>query len=129
MELSKELLAEAKECKSAEEISVLAKENGVELTKEAAQEAFEKLNKKGELQDNELNGVSGGCGSKVSDPKFAIGQRVRFSTGSVSTAVGTIVSRQFAGGYLNSNCWVYEILHDDGETRQLNVWESEITAI
>lgn len=49
MELNKELLA-------------LAKENGIEMTEEQAKEYFAKLNTKtGELADDELDNVSGGC--------------------------------------------------------------------
>ena len=61
MELSKELLAKAKEAKSIEELIALAKENGIELTVEKAKEYFAKLNAKNEeLSDEELDNVSGG---------------------------------------------------------------------
>ena len=60
MELNNELLQKAKVAKSAEELMTLAKENGVELTKEEAQEYFAQLNKSGELSDEELDNVAGG---------------------------------------------------------------------
>ena len=60
MELSKELLEKAKEAKSAEELMSFAKENGVELASEEAEEYFARLNKSGELSDEELDNVAGG---------------------------------------------------------------------
>ena len=66
MELSKELIAKAKEAKSPEELLALAKENGIELTEETAKAYFEQLNPPtGELADEELDNVAGGgCYSK-----------------------------------------------------------------
>ena len=61
----KELLGQAKEAKSAEELMSLAKENGMELTKEEAEAYFAQLNKSGELSDEELDNVAGGgCHNK-----------------------------------------------------------------
>ncbi len=61
----KELLEKAKEAKSAEELMLLAKENGMELTKEEAEAYFVQLNKSGELSDEELDNVAGGgCHNK-----------------------------------------------------------------
>ncbi len=56
----KELFEQAKNAKSAEELLSLAKENGVELTKEDAEEYFAQINKNGELSDEELDNVAGG---------------------------------------------------------------------
>ena len=59
-----ELIEKAKQAKSAEELITLAKENKIELSAEEAKEYFERLNKSGELSDDELDNVSGGgCGS------------------------------------------------------------------
>lgn len=55
-----ELLFKAKTAKNAEELLALAKENGMEMTEESAQAYFEKLNKKGELSDDEIDNVAGG---------------------------------------------------------------------
>lgn len=61
----KELLEQAKEAKSAEELMSLAKKNGMELTKEEAEAYFAQLNKSGELSDEELDNVAGGgCHNK-----------------------------------------------------------------
>ena len=63
MELTKEVIEKAKEAKTVEELVALAKENGVELTFEEAEECFAKLHKSGELADEELDNVAGGgCG-------------------------------------------------------------------
>ena len=62
MKFTLEQLAKAKTAKSAEELLTLAKENGVGLTKEEAAKYFAELNKEGEIADDELDNVSGGCG-------------------------------------------------------------------
>ena len=58
--MTDEFFEKAKAAKSAEELLSLAKANGVELTKEDAEECFAKLNKSGELSDEELDNVAGG---------------------------------------------------------------------
>lgn len=59
--MNTELIAKAKEAKSPEELMALAKENGMELTEEAASTYFNQLNPKmGELADDELDNVAGG---------------------------------------------------------------------
>ena len=75
MNVSKELLEKAKTAKSAEELLAMAKAEKVELTEEEAAKAFAELNKSGELSDEELNNVSGGCGSG-DEPLFTVGQWV-----------------------------------------------------
>ncbi len=55
-----EFIAKLKEAKSADEILVLAKENGMELSEEKAKELFSELNASGELSDEELDKVAGG---------------------------------------------------------------------
>ena len=60
--LTPELIAKAKLAKSAEELIALAKENGAEITAEEANTYFAKINKSGELSDDELDQVAGGCG-------------------------------------------------------------------
>lgn len=59
-----ELLEKAKQTKSAEELLVLAKENGLGITEEEAKTYFAQLNPaSGELSDEELDNVAGGgCG-------------------------------------------------------------------
>ena len=61
---SAELIEKAKTAKSTEELLTLAKENNIEMTAEEATAFFAKLNPTcGELDDDELDNVSGGgCG-------------------------------------------------------------------
>lgn len=60
----KEINLKLKECKTAEELKAFAKEIGYELTDEEAQDYFGKIQKSGELSDDELDLVSGGGCSK-----------------------------------------------------------------
>jgi len=63
-----EQIEKAKAVSSPEELLALAKESGLELGEEQAKACFEKLNKSGELSDNELSGVAGGgCGDSDDD--------------------------------------------------------------
>ena len=75
MQFSKELIEKAKTAKSAEELLAMAKAEGFELPEGEAKTVFSKLNKSGELSDEELNNVSGGCGSG-DEPLFTVGQWV-----------------------------------------------------
>ena len=76
MNFSKELLEKAKKAKSAEELLALAKEENVTLTAEEATKAFAELHRTGELSDEELDNVSGGCGGS-GEPTEAGGQDSR----------------------------------------------------
>ena len=54
MKMNNELIAKAKEAKTAEELMALAKESGEEITEESAKAYFDLLNPKtGELSDDE----------------------------------------------------------------------------
>ena len=60
--LTPEMIEKAKAAKSAEELLELAKENGVEMTKDEAATYFAQLKpKSGELDDDELDNVAGGA--------------------------------------------------------------------
>ena len=80
MKISKELLEKAKTAKTAEELLAMAKAEKIELTAEEAAKAFAELNKTGELSDEELDNVSGGCGRDYEPsgetPKFHVGDRL-----------------------------------------------------
>ncbi len=67
MKFTEEMLKKAKEAKSVEELLSLAKENSIELTEEEAKKYFNGLHAKGSLPDEELDNVTGGCGSSY-DP-------------------------------------------------------------
>lgn len=76
-EIKEELLEKAEKAKSTEELMEIAKEGGIELTEQEAQEYFDKLcstRKHGELSDEELDNVSGGgCGN---DYEYQVGDLV-----------------------------------------------------
>ena len=93
MNFTPEQLAKAKAAKSAEELLALAKENGVELTEEEAKKYFAEWHKEGELSDNELDNVSGGCGDDVPDPKYNIGESVWVNYNEMGW--GTITERAY----------------------------------
>ena len=80
MNISKELLEKAKQAKTAEELLEMAKAENIELSAEEAAKAFAELNKTGELSDEELDNVSGGCGRDYEPsgetPKFHVGDRL-----------------------------------------------------
>ncbi len=60
--MNEELLKKAKEAKSAEELIEMAKAEKLPVTDEQVREYFEKINASGELDDDELDAVAGGCG-------------------------------------------------------------------
>ena len=80
MNISKELVEKAKTAKLAEELLAMAKAENIELNAEEAAQAFAKMNKNGELSDEELDNVSGGCGRDYEPsgetPKFHVGDRL-----------------------------------------------------
>ena len=62
MELNEKMLEKAKNAKTAEELVAIARENSIELTDEESKTYFAKLNaKEGEIDDDELDNVSGGA--------------------------------------------------------------------
>ncbi len=78
--MTNEQISKAKECKSADELLALAKENGIEMTAEEAEEKFAQLNNEGELSDDELSSAAGGgCGEATPDytvPSYSVGDTV-----------------------------------------------------
>ena len=81
MNITKELLEKAKQAKTAEELLAMAKEENVELTEEQSAKAFAELNKTGELSDEELDNVVGGCAGPYQSgdtPLFNSGDRVKY---------------------------------------------------
>ena len=120
MELTKELVAKAKEAKTSEELMALAKEAGIDMTEESAALAFEQLNSKtGELSDSELDNVSGGCGGGYEagrpQPRFAVGETVLYIHSWLGaqriTATGKVVKRSYENG-----AWYYTLKIHDGST-------------
>ncbi len=75
--MTEEMMQQAKQCKSAEELLELAKENGIELGAEEATAYFAALHNEGAMSDEELDAASGGgCFNK---PKLAEGTVVKWS--------------------------------------------------
>ena len=122
MELTKELVAKAKEAKTPEELMALAKEDGIDMTEESAALAFEQLNSKtGELSDSELDNVSGGCGGGYDagrpQPRFAVGETVLYIHSWLGatriTATGKVVKRSY-----ENDGWYYTLkIHDGSEIK------------
>lgn len=82
MKLSKELLEKAQTAKSPEELIQMAKTENIDLSAEEAAKAFAELHKTGEIADEELDNVAGGCGKEeIPEPKYNIGDMVISSRG------------------------------------------------
>ena len=82
MKFSNEMIEKAKTAKTAEELLAMAKAENVELTEEQAEKALAQLNRNGELSDEELDNVAGGCGGEeIPEPKYKIGDMVISSRG------------------------------------------------
>ena len=59
--MDSELLKQARNAKSPEDLIMIAKHGGLELSKADAERYFNTINKKGEVSDDELDSVSGGA--------------------------------------------------------------------
>ena len=120
MERNKELIAKARGAKTPEELMSLAKEHGTELTEVEAKAYFDRLHPQaGELSDDELDNVSGGCGgdSGRPHPQFAIGESVLYIhswlRGNRITASGKVVKRSY-----ENDAWYYTLkIHDGSEIK------------
>ena len=126
MNISKELIEKAKTAKSAEELLEMAKAEKIELTEEEATKAFAELNKNGELSDEELDNVAGGCEGRT--PKFSVNDRVSHKGSDGKEVYGTVVRR---GSLLRSPTEYCHICYvvDDGETTEKIYEESELTLV
>ena len=136
MKISKELLEKAKTAKSAEELLAMAKAENIEISAEEAAKAFAELNKTGELSDEELDNVAGGCGGLPSSyPSsgaceaeskvefcYNIGDRVSVKGMEFPTmGLATILDRR-AG--MNGGYWYpYYLIRIDGTAAA--IWESQ----
>lgn len=68
-----EMIEKAKTAKDADALRQIAKDSGVTLTAEQAEEYFACFSRSGELSDEELDNVSGGgCKVKVGDTKYTV---------------------------------------------------------
>ena len=104
MKLTKELIEKAKTAKSAEELLAMAKAENINFTAEEAAKAFAELNKTGELSDEELDNVAGGCGKSPRDGnRFGSEAEVtyKYSIGDIVNAklgMGTVTCKIVAQG-------------------------------
>ena len=77
MKFTDEMLEKAKTAKSAEELLAMAKAENIEMTAEEAAKAYAELHKTGELSDEELDNVAGGC-SPSDPPRYKVGDSVMY---------------------------------------------------
>lgn len=76
-QLNDYMLEKAKTAKSAEELLAMAKAENIALTEEQAAKAFAELKRSGEIADEELDNVAGGCDEfKETKWKYNIGDCV-----------------------------------------------------
>ena len=75
MNISNELLEKAKKAKSAEELLEVAKSENIEFSPEQADKVYAELHKSGEISDEELDNVAGGCEHTYHDACPACGNR------------------------------------------------------
>ena len=121
MKISKELLEKAKTAKTAEELLAMAKAEKIELTEEEATKAFAELNKNGELSDEELDNVAGGCEGRT--PKFSVNDRVSHKGSDGKEVYGTVVLII----PVESDYWYLVV--DDGDIMGRPYYESELTPV
>ena len=70
--LTPEMIEKAKTAKTYEELLEIAKANKLEITADEAATYFAQLNPKGgELDDDALNGIAGGCGENDEPDLYA----------------------------------------------------------
>ncbi|MGM9644946.1 MAG: hypothetical protein ACI3X1_07655 [Eubacteriales bacterium] len=88
MRFTNEMIEKAKAARNEEEMLELAKAENIEMTAEEAAKYFAELHKTGELEDDELDNVAGGCSDSL--PKYSEGQRV-YTNLPGRTGYGTVV--------------------------------------
>ena len=62
MKFTEEQLKKMNSAKTAEELIAIAKAEGIEATEEQIRAQFDAMHKEGEIADDELDNVAGGCG-------------------------------------------------------------------
>lgn len=133
MEVSKELFDKAKTAKTAAELKELAKKEGIDLTLEEAAELFAKLHHTGELADEELDSVTGGCADPSPDGGadnemgveylYDVGKRVDVIRGFV-TKTG-VITKRYPAKYDTCYFPKYTVRYEaDGKI--VNVYQYEI---
>ena len=69
MKFTEEQMKKMNAAKSADELIALAKAEGIEAGEEEIKAQFDAMHKEGEIADEELNNVAGGCGKDYERPK------------------------------------------------------------
>ena len=64
MNFTAEQMKKINEAKTEEELIALAKAEGIEMSEEEIKAKFAEMHKEGEIADDELNNVAGGCGGE-----------------------------------------------------------------
>lgn len=140
MKFTKELIEKAKQAKSAEELLELAKSESVELTAEEAKKVFADLHKTGELSDEELDNVSGGCGPVNRSPSgradtadkvvhlYQVGQVIEYCDTDLSTERATILELTVYTNAMLMNEYypTYTIKLQNSKTELRNVGQRDI---
>ena len=127
MKLTREMMEKAKTAKSMQELLEMAKAENIELSAEEAEKAFEKLNKSGELSDDELDNVSAGCYESGDTPKFSVGQHVGVCAGrGLAPARILSFSDEKHDGWCKNKQWIYSIKFDQGGEIRNDVYEDNI---
>ena len=121
MKFTEEQLAKIKAAKTTEELIAIAKAEGIEATEEQIKAQFDAMHKEGELGDDELDNVAGGCGGDEDQDEhwFNPGDRVRVTAGEWKGRTGTSSGMNYttAGG---ATCaWV--TFDDNGKSVSCNV--------
>ena len=103
--ITPELIAKAKEAKSAEQLLEIAKENGVELTEEEAKTYFAQLGTSGAVSDDDLDAVAGGSDCPFGNTKTTTfaksGDKVRVINGtkcSCGSDIGVVSTSAVGAG-------------------------------
>ena len=129
MKFTPEQLKKAQNAASAEELLAFAKAEGIELTEDEAKAYFADLHKVGEIADQELASVTGGCGGGSNVPgKVSIdsstplcpscGAGLYFDTNKMGDGLVTAYCHDDAGNYdiyVCSSCGKKYRHHWDGD--------------
>lgn len=127
MKLTREMMEKAKTAKSMQELLEMAKAENIELSAEEAEKAFAELHKTGELSDDELDNVSGGCYESGDTPKFSVGQHVGVCAGRGHAPARILsVSDKKHDGWCRNEQWIYSIKFDQGGEIRNDVYEDNI---
>ena len=141
MKFLNEMIEKAKTAKSAEELLAMAKAEHIELTEEQAAKALAQLNRNGELSDEELDNVSGGCGDEIQwdnknqmaprgcDVKFAFEIGTRVVRYGYFYYKGTIIDRKVDLLRPYNWCGYYLIRYDDPSYEDEWVGQYEVGVI